>query len=101
MLLVKQFWPYSDSWHITVNCEIKHTMHRMGVQSVGVHNVDVFSMGLHHRCALCTVLTSVADPNPDPRGSELFLAGTEFESKIFVPDSDSDPNSDPVQDPVI
>ncbi len=32
-----------------------------------------------------------------------FLAGTESESEseIFVPDSDSDPNSDPVPDPVI
>jgi hypothetical protein len=39
-----------------------------------------------------TISSSVVDPNP--RGSKLFFA--ESESKMFVPDLDSDPVPDPV-----
>jgi hypothetical protein len=35
MLLVNRFWPYSDSWNVAVHFEVKHTLHGMGVHSVG------------------------------------------------------------------
>ncbi len=42
MLLLNWFWTYSDSWHVAVNSDAKHTMHSMGVYDVGIHN-----MGMH------------------------------------------------------
>jgi hypothetical protein len=36
MPLLNQFGPFSDSWHVAVNSDIKHTMH-----SIGVHEVVV------------------------------------------------------------
>jgi hypothetical protein len=58
MPLLNRFWPYSDSWHVAVNSNVKHTngqgihdvaMIYMGVHDVGVHDVGarVHSMGVH------------------------------------------------------
>ncbi len=47
MLLLNWFGPYSDSWHVAVNSDIKHTMHGMGVQDVVVHDVGMHDMGVH------------------------------------------------------
>jgi hypothetical protein len=37
------FLPYSDSWQVAVNSDIKHSMHYMGGHDVAVHDVDVHS----------------------------------------------------------
>jgi hypothetical protein len=52
MLLLNGFWAYSDSWHVAVNSDIKHTVYGMGVhdmaaRDVGVHEVGVHDMGVH------------------------------------------------------
>jgi hypothetical protein len=56
MLLLNQFWPYSDSWHVAVNSNVKHTngmgmpdmaLHDMDMLDVGVHDMGVHSMDMH------------------------------------------------------
>jgi hypothetical protein len=45
MPLLYRFWPYSDTWHVAVNSNVKHTNGKdvaviyMGVHDVGVHDV--------------------------------------------------------------
>ncbi len=47
MPLLNQFGPFSDSWHVAVNSDIKHTMHGIGVHDVVVHDVGMHDMGVH------------------------------------------------------
>ncbi len=44
MLLLNRFRPYSDSWHVAVNSDVKHPMHGMSVHSMGVHDVAVYDL---------------------------------------------------------
>jgi hypothetical protein len=41
MPLLNRFWPYSDSWYVAVNSDVKHAVHGMDVHSVGVHDLGV------------------------------------------------------------
>ncbi len=47
MPLLNRVLPYSDSWHVTVNFDIKHSMHCMGMHDVVVHDVAVHDMAVH------------------------------------------------------
>ncbi len=44
---VKPVWVFSDSWHVTVNSDIKQTMHGMGMHDIIVHDVGMHDMGVH------------------------------------------------------
>jgi hypothetical protein len=47
MPLLNQFGPFSNSWHVAVNSDVKHTMHGIGVHDVVVHDVGMHDMGVH------------------------------------------------------
>jgi hypothetical protein len=47
MPLVNHFGPFSDSWHVAVNSNIKHKIHGMGMHDVGMHDVAVHYMAVH------------------------------------------------------
>jgi hypothetical protein len=52
MPLLDWFWHGSDSWHVTVNSEEKHTVHGMCVHdiarhNVGEHNIDMYYVGVY------------------------------------------------------
>jgi hypothetical protein len=66
-LLLNWFWPYSDSLHVTVNSNVKHTpdvamldvakhdvamhyvaVHEVGMQSEVVHSMDVPGVGIQN-----------------------------------------------------
>jgi hypothetical protein len=47
MPLLNQFGPFSDSWHVAVNSDGKHTNHGMGVHDVVMHDVGMHGMGVH------------------------------------------------------
>jgi hypothetical protein len=47
MSLLNQFGPYSDSWLVAVNSDIKHTMHSMGVHDVVMYDVAVHDVAVH------------------------------------------------------
>jgi hypothetical protein len=47
MLLLNQFGRFSDSWHVAVNSDVRHTTHGMGVHDVVVHDVGMHDMGMH------------------------------------------------------
>jgi hypothetical protein len=55
-LLLNQFGPFSNSWHVAVNSDVKHTMHGMVDDTVmhdacmhdmGMHDVDVHNVAVH------------------------------------------------------
>jgi hypothetical protein len=48
MLLLNRFGPYSNSWHVTVNSDVKLTMHSLGVHDVVVHDVGMHDMSMHY-----------------------------------------------------
>ncbi len=56
MLLLNQFWPYSDSWHGTVNSEVKQTKHGVGMLNINLID-KCMSMGMH-----CVVVLSAEMP---------------------------------------
>jgi hypothetical protein len=39
MPMLNRFLPYSYSWHVAVNSDIKHSMYCIGVHDVAVHDV--------------------------------------------------------------
>jgi hypothetical protein len=47
MPLLNRFLPYSNSWHVAVNSDIKHPMHCMGVHDMTMHDVAVHDVALH------------------------------------------------------
>jgi hypothetical protein len=47
MPLLNQFGLFSDSWHVAVNSDVKHTMPGIGVHDVVVHDVGMHDMGVH------------------------------------------------------
>jgi hypothetical protein len=47
MSLLNQFGPFSNSWPVNVNSDVKHTMHSMGVYDVVMHDVGMHNMGVH------------------------------------------------------
>jgi hypothetical protein len=47
MPLVNCFLPYSNSWHVAVNSDVKHSMHGIGVHDVAVHDMAMNSMAVH------------------------------------------------------
>jgi hypothetical protein len=47
MSLLKQFGLFSDSWHVAVNSDVMHSMHRMGGHDVVVHDLGMNDMGVH------------------------------------------------------
>ncbi len=53
MSLLNQFGPLSDSWHVAVNSDIKHTMHSMGVHDVALHDVGMHDIGVHDVAVRC------------------------------------------------
>jgi hypothetical protein len=40
-------WLYSDSWHVTVHSDVKHTAYSVAVLSMGVHDESVHDVGMH------------------------------------------------------
>jgi hypothetical protein len=46
MPLLNWFGPYSDSWHVAVNSDVKHTMHGRDVHDVVMHDVGMHDMGV-------------------------------------------------------
>jgi hypothetical protein len=46
MPLLNQFGTFSDSWHVAVNSDVKHTMHDIGVHDVALHDVTVHDEGM-------------------------------------------------------
>jgi hypothetical protein len=54
MPLLNWFSPYSDSWHVYVNSDIKITMHEMDMRSMGVHDT------VAHEAVHSVVMRSVA-----------------------------------------
>ncbi len=70
MSLIKQFGHFSDSWHVTVNSDVKHTMQNMGVHDVVLLDVGMHDMGVHdvavHDVAIYDVgLPGMAMPSMD------------------------------------
>ncbi len=47
MSLLNRFWPYSDSWHVAINSNVKHTMQGMGMHEVAVHDMAVHDAVVH------------------------------------------------------
>jgi hypothetical protein len=41
-----RIWLYSDSWHITVNSDVKHTVSSVAVLSMGVRDKSVHDVGM-------------------------------------------------------
>jgi hypothetical protein len=48
MPLLNRFWLYSDSWHVAVNSNLRHTMHGMAVYDVAMHDMAMHDMAVHH-----------------------------------------------------
>ncbi len=47
MPLLNWFWPYSYSWHVTVNSNVYHTIYSMAAHSMGVHDIGLHDVGMH------------------------------------------------------
>jgi hypothetical protein len=50
MSLLNQFGHFSDSWHVAVNSDVKHTIHNMGMHNVVMHDAGMHDMGVHDMC---------------------------------------------------
>jgi hypothetical protein len=37
----------SNSWHVAINFHVKHTLHGVSVNSMGLHDVSVREAGMH------------------------------------------------------
>ncbi len=47
MPMLNWFWPFSGSWHVPANYDIKNTMQSMGMHDVAVHDIGVHDVGMH------------------------------------------------------
>jgi hypothetical protein len=47
MPLLNRFLPYSDSWHVVVNSDIKHTMLDMDMRNIGMHDMVKHDLAVH------------------------------------------------------
>jgi hypothetical protein len=65
MSLLNQFGHFSDSWHVAVNSDVKHTMHNMGVHDVVVHDVGMHDMGMHDVAVHDVGVSGMAMPSMD------------------------------------
>ncbi len=67
---VNQFGPFSNSWHVAVNSDIKHTMHGIGVHDVvlhdvGMHDIGVRDVALHDVTVHDVGMSGMAVPSMD------------------------------------
>jgi hypothetical protein len=65
MSLLNQFGPFSDSWHVAVSSDEKHTMHSMGVHDIVVHDVGMHDIGVHDVAMHNVGVPGVVIPNMD------------------------------------
>ncbi len=42
-----RFCYHSSSWHVAINFHVKHTLHGVSVNSMGLHDVSVREAGMH------------------------------------------------------
>jgi hypothetical protein len=80
MPLLNQFGPFSDSWHVAVNSDVKYTMHGIGVHDVVVHDVGIHDIGVHdvalHDVTVHDVgMPGMAMPSMDVHKHKLFFSG--------------------------
>ncbi len=47
MALLNQFGPFSNSWLVTVNSKVKHTMHCIGMHDMGMHDAAMHYVAVH------------------------------------------------------
>jgi hypothetical protein len=84
MPLLNQFGPYSDSWHVAVNSDVKHTMHGMGVHDVVVHDVGMQDMGVHDVAVLDVAVHDVGMPGMAVPSMDIHKTRTFFNGKKLI-----------------
>jgi hypothetical protein len=47
MSLFNQCGHFSDSWHVAVNSDVKHTMHSMGMHDLGMNDMGMHDVAVH------------------------------------------------------
>jgi hypothetical protein len=62
---VKPVWVFSDSWHVTVNSDVKQTMHGMGVHDMVMHDVGMHDVAMHYVAVHDVGVPGMAMPSMD------------------------------------
>ncbi len=78
MLLLNQFGRFSDSWHVAVNSDVKHTMHSMGVHDVGIHDMGMHDVTVHEVAVHDVGVPGMAMPSMDFNKMWTFFSGKEL-----------------------
>jgi hypothetical protein len=84
MPLLNQFGPFSDSWHVAVNSDVKHTMHGMGVHDVVVHDLGMHDMGMHEVVVHDVAVHDVGVPGMAMPSMDIHKMGTFFSGKKLI-----------------
>jgi hypothetical protein len=82
MSLLNQFGHFSDSWHVAVNSDVKHTMHKMDVHDVGMHDMGVHDVAVHDVAVHDVGIPGIAMPSID-----FYKTWTIFSGKKLIFDA--------------
>ncbi len=87
MPLLNQFGSFSNSWHVAVNFDVKHTMHSMGMYGVVVYDVGMHDMGVHDVAVHYMSVHDVGKPGMTVLAWTIYTTRTFFRGKKLIFDA--------------